>query len=144
MSIGSHIVAGLLIGKLTGDYTTSIIASLIIDIDHFIPFIKHKVILSPRKLWEIVTNKDDPFGNQRNYLHSIFAWVPISIIAILINFNVGIVISIAYLVHLLLDALDSSDFYPFYPMKWNLKGPVEYLSGGEFVFTLIMLLIYLI
>jgi hypothetical protein len=143
MFIFAHIVAGLIIGKITGNYLLALAVSLLIDIDHLIPYIKNKIIFSPKKFWQIITNPSDPYGNQRNYLHSFFTLVVISLIALLIDINMGFIISITYLSHLFLDMLDASDFYPLYPLKYNLIGPIKYLSKSEFVFTFLLFIIYL-
>lgn len=119
--------------------------ALLIDIDHLIPYIKHKVIFNPKKFLKTITNSKDPYGNQRNYLHSILSWFIISGIVIAFNFDIGLIIFLAYFSHLLLDALDSSDFYPFYPFKkYNLRGPIGYFSKREYLFTFILVIIFLL
>lgn len=145
MFISAHIAAGLIIGKITHNYPLALAGALLIDIDHLIPYIKHKIIYNPKKFWKTVTNPLDPYGSQRNYLHSFFTWIVISAIAsFLINFNIGLILSISYLSHLILDMLDGSDFYPFYPLKYNFIGPIKYLSKYEFLFTLFLFVIFLI
>lgn len=144
MFLLAHLFVGLIIGKIFGNYVVALLGALIIDIDHLVPYIKHKIIFRPKKLCKTITNPKDPYGNQRNYLHSVFLWAVISIIIILINFNIGLIFSLAYFSHLLFDALDNSNFYPFYPLKYNLKGPIGYLSVREFMFTLILLILFLV
>ena len=143
MFIGAHIAAGLIIGKITHNYSLALTGALLIDVDHLIPYVKHKVIFSPKKFWKTVTNPSDPYGNQRNYLHSVFTWMLVSAMVFLIDYNVGLVLSLAYLSHLVLDLLDGSDFYPFYPFKFRFIGPVKYLSKYELLFTLVLFAILL-
>lgn len=138
----AHLAIGLIIGKLTQNYSVALASALLIDIDHLIPYIKHKVIFNSKKFWKTVTNSHDSYGNQRNYLHSIFAFISINLGIFLFDYRIGIVFSLGYLSHLLLDALDSSDFHPFYPIKWNVRGPIKYLSKTEFAFTLILFVIF--
>jgi membrane-bound metal-dependent hydrolase YbcI (DUF457 family) len=144
MFVGAHIVAGLVIGKITHNYPLALASALLIDVDHLIPYVKHKVIFNPKKFWKVVTDPSDPYGNQRNYLHSFFTWIIVSAVFFLIDFRIGIVISLGYLSHLVLDLLDGSDFYPFYPFKYNFIGPVKYLSKHEILFTLALFIIFLI
>ncbi len=144
MFIGTHIAAGLIIGKLTNNYPLALASSLLIDLDHLIPYIKHKVLFNPKKLWKVVTDTADPYGDQRNYLHSFFTWLLVSIIISLIDFQIGLVISLGYLSHLLLDLLDNSDFYPFYPLKYKVLGPVKYFSIYDFIITGALLIIFII
>ena len=140
----AHLLAGLIIGKLSGSYLVALIGALFVDLDHLIIYIKHKIILKPKKLWRIIINHRDPYGFQRNFLHSFISWAIISVIILIINFNLGAVFSLAYLTHLLFDLVDNADFYPFYPFKWNVKGPIKYFSKGEMIFTLILLAIFVL
>ncbi len=140
----AHLFAGLIIGKLFGNYLFALIGAVLIDLDHLVPYIKHKIIFNPKTFWKTITNPLDPYGNQRSFLHSFFAWIIISAIIFAIDFRIAVVFSLAYLSHLLLDLIDGSDFYPFYPLKFNVKGPIKYLSKAEFLMTLILLLIFII
>jgi membrane-bound metal-dependent hydrolase YbcI (DUF457 family) len=144
MFIIAHIAAGLLIGKITNNYSLALAGALLIDIDHLIPYAKHKIIFNPKKFWKTVTDSSDTLGNQRNYLHSFFAWIIISIIALQIDFHNGCVLSLGYLSHLLLDFFDKSDFYLFYPFKYNFIGPIKYLSKHEFMFTTALIAAFLV
>ncbi|MDA2922261.1 metal-dependent hydrolase [Patescibacteria group bacterium AH-259-L07] len=142
MSLGAHIAAGLIVGKITGNYPVALASAILVDIDHIIPFIKHGIIFDLKKLWKTIIRPEDPYGNQRNYLHSFFMWFAISIIGILVNYEVGFVICLGYLAHLILDLLDSSDFYPLYPYKLNIKCPISYFSKYELVTTVLLFLIF--
>ena len=144
MFILAHLIAGLIIGKIFGNYAIALIGALSMDLDHLVAYTQNKIILSPKKLWQAVTSPEDPYGNKRNFLHSFFAWLPISAIAIAVNFGAGLVFSLAYLSHLLLDMIDSSDFHPFYPIKLSIRGPIVYLSKYEIMFTTLMFFIFFI
>ena len=143
MFIFAHLAAGLIVGKSFENYTPALIGALVPDLDHIIPYIQHRILFSPRKFWKTATNPKDKYGNQRNYLHNIIVWAIISVPVIMFDFKIGIVFSLAYLSHLFLDLLDSSDFCPLYPMKLNIKGPIEYLSVYEFIFTAVLFLVFL-
>ncbi len=141
----AHLFAGLIIGKIFGNYLIALMGALLIDIDHLIVYAKHGILLSPKKFWKTIINPIDQYGNQRNFLHSFFAWIIISIIIFLVNSKIGIIFSLAYLSHLLLDFLDGSDFYPFYPWKkLNIKGPIKYFSIQEWIVTLILLIVFIL
>ena len=142
MFILAHLAAGLIIGKASGSYAPSLIGALAVDVDHLVPYVKHKVFLSPRKLWKTITDPDDPYGNQRNFSHSFIFWAIISSVLTAVSFNAGLVFSIAYLSHLLLDLADGSDFYPFYPIKLNIRGPIAYMSKHEFLLTGLLFAIF--
>ena len=140
----AHLLAGLIIGKLFGNYVIALIGALFLDLDHLIPYIKHKIIFKPKKLWKTITNSKDNYGNQRNFLHSFIFWAIISLIVLVFSLDAGIIFSLAYLSHLVLDLIDGSDFYPLYPFKWNVKGPIKYFSFGEVVINLALLIIFLL
>lgn len=141
----SHVAAGLVIGKITGDYTTAIIASLFPDTDHLYAFIKHGYLKNWKKFIDIVIRQEDFFDDQRNYFHNIFVAAGFSIIAILINFNVGVIIAVSYFIHLLMDALDGAEYYPFYPKrKINLKGPIDYFSKYDMAISIFLIIIFLV
>lgn len=140
----AHLFAGLIIGKLFGNYIIALLGALLVDIDHLIVYAKHGILFNPKKFWKTITNPLDPYGNQRNFLHSFFTWIIISAIIFLIDFRIGIIFSLAYLSHLILDLLDGSDFYPLYPLKFNIKGPIKYLSMQEWIVTLILLIVFIL
>ncbi|TSC66361.1 MAG: hypothetical protein G01um101477_116 [Candidatus Doudnabacteria bacterium Gr01-1014_77] len=143
MTTATHVALGLIIGKVTNNYGLAIALSVGPDVDHFISYAKHGILFSPTKLLKATTDAEDPWGDQKSFLHNVFVWLGISIIAIAINQRIGLIISIAYLGHLVLDALDNSLFYPFYPKKFCIKGPIVYNSLNEYVFLFILLLIYI-
>ena len=66
------------------------------------------------------------------------------VVAVFTNYQIGIIVSLGYLSHLLLDLFDGSDFYPFYPLKYNVRGPIGYLSKVELCFALFLFIIFLI
>ncbi len=70
-----------------------------------------------------------------------FTWAIISIIIFLIDFRIGIIFSLAYLSHLILDLSDNADFYP---LKFNIKGPIKYFSIQEVILTLILLIVFIL
>ena len=129
MTLSTHVLAGLIIGKITGDFPTALAGSLVMDLDHTISYFRHGILFKPRQLFKAIHDEADPWGDQRNFLHSIFSLVAISILLLTIDFNFGLVFSIAYFFHLVFDALDGADFYPFSPFKkFLIKGFVKYFS----------------
>jgi len=138
----AHLAMGLIIGKISGDYPTAIISSTAIDIDHLIPYVKNKIIFNFKEIWKTANSSED---TSRSILHSFFALVILSSVIFLFNVHVGIVFTIGYLSHFLLDALDDSEFYPFFPIKkFNTKGFIGYRSKMELMITASFFLIWLI
>lgn len=145
MFLFAHLVVALIIGKLGGSYLWALIGTFFADIDHFISYARHGVLFKPKLLWKAVTSESDPWGDQRNILHNLFIWALISCIFLFIDLRIGIIFSLGYLSNLALDSMDKSDYYPFYPSKKIvIRGPIGYLSREEIVFTLMMLVLFLL
>lgn len=142
MTLPTHLLAGLIIGKLTGNYTAAIAGSLLIDLDHIVSFYRHGILFKLKKLIKEISDEKDPWKDQRNYLHNIFVWAAISVILCLINFNFGIIFSICYAVHFVFDALNTVNFYPFYPSKkFPVKGFIKYGTRRELIFDLFLIIV---
>ncbi|MBD3319398.1 hypothetical protein GF342_05835 [Candidatus Woesearchaeota archaeon] len=142
MFITGHLIIGLLIGKLTHNYTVAVLTSLLVDIDHLIPYLRHGIMLKPTLIWQAVISAHDHQGYQRNLLHSFITLTLIGSLLVLLHFNWGIIIIITWASHLFVDMIDNSDFYPFYPLTYNFKGPIVYLSTTEYIITAILLVAF--
>jgi len=145
MFLPTHLAAGLIIGKLTGNYPVSLIGSVVFDFDHLLAYYRAGILFKFRKIFNAVTNKINIGIPQRNYFHNIFFCLLAVVIVLAINFSAGLVFGVAYICHLFLDSLDNSNYYPFYPnLKINLRGPVKNWSKQEFIFALILLITFFI
>lgn len=143
MFLPAHIVTGLIIGKLTGQYVPSLLAAVLVDVDHVFVYIRHGVFKNFRTFVRTVTSSDDPYGGQRNWLHNVVVWFVISCVLYFSVHSVWLPLSLGYLSHLVLDALDGADYYPLYPWKkLNIRGPVNYFSITELVFTFLLALLF--
>jgi len=143
MTLPTHILAGLIIGKITGNFTVALVGSLIIDLDHSISYFKHGILFKPRELSRAMLRRADQWGDQRSFLHSIFSWIIISVLLLTTNLIFGLVFSIAYFFHLVFDILDSANFYPFFPFKkFVIKGFIEYYSKQEIIFDICLILVF--
>ena len=145
MTYPTHLALALIIGKATGNYEVSLITSFAPDLDHLFSLYKHKLLKNPKEFFKITLQTNDPWKDQRGYLHNFINFLCISTLAYIINQPLGTIIFLAYFGHLLLDALDNSSYYPFFPnTKINIRGPIKYFSKAEFIFALILFVIYLI
>ena len=115
--------------------------AVIWDVDHLIPYYHRGILKSPKKFWRAITTEADPYHGQRGWLHNVFAWLLITGVSLLlVPFQFGVAFSLGYLSHLILDALDSADFWPFYPVqKINVRGPIQYFSRGEILLMVFLL-----
>ncbi len=134
----------MIIGKITGNYPAAVASSVLIDLDHLQSYITHGVILKPKKLWSALTDQVDQWGDQRGIFHNVLFFGVIAVTLLIFAGVVGKIIILGYLGHLLLDALDNSDYWPLYPNKSiNLRGPINYGSLQELVFFVMLLIIWL-
>ncbi|RJR30775.1 hypothetical protein C4569_03815 [Candidatus Parcubacteria bacterium] len=141
MTIPTHLLAGMVIGKLTNNYGAALAGSVLIDLDHIISYSQHKILFKPKVLLKTMRTESDPWQDQRNILHSVFSFAIIIILLALVNFSFGLVFGLAYIAHLTLDMFDSADFHPFFPFKKiNLKGPFKFFSLCELLIDLALIL----
>jgi len=138
----SHLAAGLIIGKLTGDYPTAIISAVAIDLDHLIPHVKNKIIFNVKEMLKVAKSTHE---SSRSYLLSFIAFFALTSLIALFSLKVGLVFGLGYLSHFLLDAIDDDDFYPFFPWKkFNTRGFIGYYSKAELIFTIILFGVYFV
>ncbi len=137
MTLPTHLALGGIIGAFTGQPVLALAISARIDIDHLGIYYRHGVLKNPRLFWQTVTQTNDPYGGQRGHLHSIFGLTFFAILSWLVIPLYALTLALSHLGHLLLDTLDSADYWPLYPFqKINLRGPVGFFSRHEaFVFT---------
>ena len=86
------------------------------DLDHLVPLIKTGVILRPLALLRTTVTENDSYGNERWMLHNVLAWAGVSLLVFFITYPAwGIALSLAYVTHLLLDAIDGGKFLSISP-----------------------------
>ncbi len=142
MTMPTHMLLGGVIGAATGDPVTAILVSVLVDVDHVYSYAKHKVLFPLKKLWRVVTDQADPYGDQRGYLHNIVIAAVISALSFVIGKKFGITFSLAYAGHLALDMLDTSDYFILYPnTKINIKGFIGYYSKGEIALDVVLAIV---
>lgn len=143
MTIPTHILAGLVIGKITGSYAPALIGATIVDLDHFYSYAKSGVVLKPKLLWQTLTAKEDPYGDQRWIFHTAWMFLFIAILFSLFLPTIAFPFLLGYGSHLLLESLDASDYWPLYPYKkLNIKGPIKYYSVFELLFAIGLLVLF--
>ena len=136
----THLAMGLVIGRLTGDYQAALLGSLIIDIDHLVPAIKENRLLNFKEFWRRSKSSSD---SARSFLHGLLPFIVISVLIAFFDWRFGLIFAVAYLGHLILDTLDDSPFFPFYPnKKINIKGFIPYYSTEELIFSVALFSAY--
>jgi hypothetical protein len=136
-------MAGMIVGKLTGDYPSALIGSVALDLDHLLVYYQDGILFKLKAFLAATVNRNELVINQRNYFHNVFFFLAITAIMLLVNFTIGLAFGLAYFGHLILDSLDNSNYYPFYPSKKiKLRGPIKYFSLQELVLAIVLFIIY--
>ncbi len=135
---------GLIIGKVTGNYTLATSVSVLVDCDHLISLHKHGALRSWKKFWEAETNPEDPWGDQRGILHTLFSvFFGTSLVAFLFGPMIGGTWFLSHFGHIFLDYISDSDTWVFKPFSnFKTRGFVPYYSKYEVLFFLGLVVIF--
>lgn len=144
MTLPSHILLGMIVGKVTGNYALAIATSIIPDVDHLNSYVKSGVISNWDKFRKTVFDREDPYGDQRGYLHNVLVWGTVSTCLYFWLNTVALPIIFGWLGHLILDALDNSEYWPFFPnKKISIRGPIKYASFQELMLSVLLVIVYI-
>ena len=139
MFISAHLLSGIVIGEITGSPLAAVVGALFVDLDHLIPYVRFGVLRNWRTFWVTVTQTEDPYGCQRNYFHSVWLFGLVAIVGVAPGGVTSLAFVLGYGSHLVLDALDSAEWWPFYPFRTvTVRGPIGYLSRGELIVTVFL------
>ena len=145
MFLSAHIAAGLVVGKLTGNYPLALVSATMWDIDHLVPYYRYGILRSPKMFWQAITRERDPYHGQRGLFHNLYSFTTISFLVWAVNPAILPTFAWGYFSHLALDALDRADFWPFWPMRRvNIRGPIPYFSVAEHILTGLLLLAFIL
>jgi hypothetical protein len=142
MLITAHLAAGLIIGALTDQYLAAIAVSLLVDLDHLVPYFEKDILKDLRKFWKHTLLSVDPHGSPRNLFHSIFFWLILAVIGYAYWPSYWVVISASHLAHLILDMFEASPIRIFWPVEYEMHGIIEYKSWHEWTFTGLLIFIW--
>lgn len=133
----AHLALGMIIGKITGDYPTAISTSVFLDVDHVFEYAKHGKLKSFKSF---LHSTKDSVDSSRSYFHSIFFLILGSgLMYLIFGDSIALVFLMSVLGHYLLDLLDTSGFYPFFPLRGvHLQGFIKYYSKAELFLTIFL------
>ena len=136
-----HLIVGIILGKIFGNYTLFIIGSMFPDLDHIYIILKNK-LLSIKMIIETL-RFEDKFGIKYKtpFFHSVFGLILFSLAAYLLNNEFIVPFGVSYLLHLLIDWLDIDEKYYLYPLKIKFKGFLPIGSRAEQILTLIAIIV---
>lgn len=144
MTHPTHLITGLIIGQVTGDYPTALATSLLIDLDHLAAYARKNILFSPARLIQASLVSDDSANDQRSIFHSFTAASIITFLIAILLPQLALTFGLAYFLHLVLDLLDDSPVSPWIPFNHSLYvGPIRYYSHQELNLFLLLLIIFL-
>lgn len=135
-----HLLLGIILGKLFGNYSAFILGSILPDIDHIYIIVKNKFWSINKIISSIKYEKKYHLEYKTPFMHSVLGLVVFTIFAFLFNFG-ALEFGIAYLLHLLIDWFDIDIKYYLYPVKTKFKGILPIWSKFEKRITLALILI---
>ncbi len=146
MTTPNHLALGLIIGKVTGNYTLAVSTSVLLDVDHFLSLYKHGALKSWKKFWKVDTNPEDPWGDERGVLHTLLSvFVVTSLCLFLFNPIIALTWFLAHFGHIFLDYISDSDSWVFRPFSnFKTRGFVPYYSKYEILFFVFLMGIFFI
>lgn len=138
-----HLLLGILLGKIFGNYLFFIVGSIFPDFDHLYILVRKKI---PMK--EII----DSIRFEKKYnlryktllFHSLLGLMLFSGILYVFNQKGALIFAMAYFLHLLIDWADIDEKYYLYPVKIKFKGFLPIWSRVEKVLTMILLVLIIL
>lgn len=138
-----HLLIGVILGQIYGNYLFFIFGSIFPDLDHIYILIKNKISL--RKLIDSIKfEKKYKIRYKTALFHSILGLILFSLIIFLFNKQGAIYFGVAYLLHLLIDWIDIDEKYYLYPLRIKFKGFLPIWSRIEQVITLILMILIIL
>jgi len=112
-----HLLLGIILGKIFGNYLFFILGSIIPDLDHIYVIIKNK-LYSLNKIINTI-KYEDKFGIKYKtpLFHSALSLLTLSLIVYIFNSSGALYFGSAYLLHLLIDWPDIDEKYFLFPVK---------------------------
>ncbi|MBR9702192.1 metal-dependent hydrolase [Candidatus Pacearchaeota archaeon] len=136
----AHLLIGIILGKLYGNYLLFILGSILPDIDHIFIIVKNKIYTLEKIIDSIRYEKEYNLNYKTALFHSLFGLVIFSLMVYIFVGNKAIYFSAAYLLHLLIDWPDTDTKYFLYPLKTKFKGFLPIWSKPEQILTIILIL----
>ncbi len=133
-----HLIIGIFLGMLFGNYQFFIIGAIFADIDHiYIYFIKARLFKWKKFIDALKYEKKYGIRSKTPFVHSILGMIVFSAIVFLFSKEGALAFFIGYLSHLVLDAIDTDEMQIFYPLKFTFHGFLPVWSNAEKVITAI-------
>lgn len=138
-----HLLIGILLGKIFGNYFLFIFGSIFPDLDHIYILLKKRIPFN-KIIDSIKFEEKYNLKYKTPFFHSLLGLLIFSgAVLILFNRESALIFAIAYFLHLLIDWADIDEKYYLYPTKIKFKGILPIWSKVEQILTLILLILLL-
>ncbi|MBI4144008.1 metal-dependent hydrolase [Candidatus Woesearchaeota archaeon] len=138
-----HLIFGVILGKILGNYFFFILGSVLPDVDHLYILFKNRFFSIKKIIGSIKFEKKFGVEYKTPLFHSILGLVLFSTIVYFFNNQKALYFAIAYLLHLLIDWLDIDEKQFLYPVRIKYKGFLPIWSEFEQVLTILLLILLL-
>lgn len=91
--------------------------------------------------FSLLPDMDRKFIKHRTIMHSFTFYMPLLFIFLISKNSIILILFLFITSHLLLDALNIQGIYPFYPLRFKIKGFIKTSSFLEHIFFSLLLLI---
>ena len=135
-----HLLIGIVLGELYGNYFLFILGSILPDIDHIFIIIKNKIYTLEKIIDSIKYEEKYNLNYKTALFHSLLGLIIFSSVIYIIVGDKAIYFSAAYLLHLLIDWPDIDVKYFLYPLKTKFKGFLPIWSKPELILTIILII----
>lgn len=139
-----HLILGIILGKLSGNYVFFILGSVFPDFDHIYIIFKNKFFDIKQIKDSIKFEKKFGVKYKTPLFHSILGLILFSIIIYFFSKIGALYFAVAYFIHLIIDWIDIDKKYYLYPLKIKFKGVLPIWSKSEKILTIILLIFTLL
>jgi len=136
-----HLLLGIILGNIFGNYFFFLLGSIFPDIDHIYIILKNRLWNLKKIKQTIKYEKQFGLKYKTPLLHSLLGLMIFSSVIYLFNSNGTIYFSTAYFLHLLIDWIDIDEKYLLYPLKIKFRGFLPIWSRLEKILTIILMII---
>ena len=138
----AHPILGLILGKIYGHTGAFLIGSILPDIDHLVILLKHKQFSFREAYYSMKSEEKYGIRYKTPWTHSALALIVLGSLTTLINQPAGIAFAVGYLLHLLLDAIDTDEKQYFFPVKYKFRGFLPVFSYVELIAAAVLTGVY--
>ncbi len=138
-----HLLLGILLGNISGNYFLFILGSIFPDLDHLYILLKNRIKIN-KIVDSIKFEKKYNLKYKTPLFHSLLGLLIFSGIILLFSTKNALIFATAYFLHLLVDWMDIDEKEYLYPAKVKFTGFLPIWSKTEQALTITLLIVLLL